>query len=190
VAIVPIYANHDDRTRVLAVASKLHDACVDAGIRARLDDRDQHRPGFKFSDWEMKGVPVRIEIGPKDVDAATAVLVARTGGGKHSVPVDDVATRTGGLLDEVQAALVAEARDLRERNTHEAGDYTTLRSGLVDQGGFWVSAWCGDHTCEQRVTDDTRATIRVLPLETEEPGAVCAVCGRPGTERATWGRAY
>ena len=190
VAIVPIYANDDDRTRVLAVASKLHDACVDVGIRARLDDRDHHRPGFKFSDWEMKGVPVRIEIGPKDVDAGTPVLAARTGGEKHSVPVDDVAARTGALLDEVQAALVAEARKLRERNTHEAGDYTTLRSGLVDQGGFWGAAWCGDRACEQRVTEDTRATIRVLPVETEDPGAVCAVCGRPGTERATWGRAY
>ena len=190
VAIVPIYSNKDERSRVLQVASKLRDACARAGLSTRLDDRDQHRPGFKFSDWEMKGVPVRVEVGPKDIDSDSAVLVPRTGGDKRSVSIDDIVASTGALLDTVQADLFAEARALRERNTHQANDYAALRTGLLDQGGFWVAPWCGSRECEQRVTDDTRATIRVLPLETEDPGAPCAVCGQPGVERATWGRAY
>jgi prolyl-tRNA synthetase len=190
VAIVPIYSDSAERSRVLEVASKLRDACAGAGLSTRLDDRDQHRPGFKFSEWEMKGVPVRMEIGPKDVESDIAVLVARTGGDKRSVRIDDIVARTGALLDTVQADLVAQARDLRDRNTHEANDYNHLRSGLLDRGGFWIAPWCGDRACEERVTEDTRATIRVLPLEVEDPDAPCAVCGRPGLERATWGRAY
>jgi prolyl-tRNA synthetase len=190
VAIVPIYSSADERSRVLEVASKLRDACAGAGFRTRLDDRDHHRPGFKFSEWEMKGVPARVEIGPKDVDSDSAVLVPRTGGDKRTVPLDDIVASAGALLDTVQSDLAAEARAMRERNTHEANDYAALRTGLLDQGGFWIAPWCGSRLCEERVTNDTRATIRVLPLETEDPGAPCAVCGQPGVERATWGRAY
>jgi prolyl-tRNA synthetase len=118
------------------------------------------------------------------------VLVARPGGGKQARPVHEAVTTMPSTLDAVQVELWEQARDFRDRNTHAAADYGTLRSGLTEQGGFWKAAWCGDRACEARVTEDTRATIRVLPLRPEEPEGACAVCGATGVERATWGRAY
>ena len=190
VAIVPIYSSDDDKGAVMEMAAKVRDGCAGSGVRATIDDREQHRPGFKFSDWELKGVPVRVEIGPREVEAERVVLVARTGGGKQARAVHEAVTTMPSTLDAVQVELWEQARDFRDRNTHAAADYATLRSGLTEQGGFWTAAWCGDRGCEARVTEDTRATIRVLPLLPEEPDGACVVCGATGVERATWGRAY
>jgi prolyl-tRNA synthetase len=93
-------------------------------------------------------------------------------------------------LDASQAALLADATAFRDANTHEAPDFDTLKEGVEAEGGFWVGSWCADAACEEKVTAETKATIRVLPLEREDPGAGCLVCGRPGTERATWAKAY
>jgi prolyl-tRNA synthetase len=190
VAIVPIYSSESDKGTVLEAAAKVRDACVGNGIRATLDDRDQHRPGFKFSEWELKGVPVRVEIGPKDVTAEQVVVVRRTTGEREIVPSREASSNMAATLDGVQRDLFGQAREFRERNSHEAATYDELRAGLLQAGGFWSATWCGRPECEQRVTADTRATIRVLPLEQQDPGAPCTVCGRPSVERATWGRAY
>jgi prolyl-tRNA synthetase len=101
-----------------------------------------------------------------------------------------VAADMAGLLEEAQRALYADALAFREANTHEITDYDSFAEGIEAELGFWRGAWCGDPACEEKVTVETKATIRVLPLEAVDPGAPCSVCGRPGTELATWARAY
>jgi prolyl-tRNA synthetase len=190
VVIVPIYRSDEERVRVLEVADKIKSDLVANSIKAKLDDRDQHRPGFKFSEWELKGVPIRIEIGPRDVEADQVVVADRVGGGKETVAVGDVVSGMAARLDSVQQALFESARAFREENTHEAASYDELVAGIEESGGFWIGPWCGEFSCEEKVTAASKATIRTLPLEHEDPGAACLVCGRPGVERATWARAY
>ena len=188
--IIPIYRNDDERGAVLVAADKAKAALVGNGIRVRIDDRDQHRPGYKFSEWELKGVPIRLEIGPKDVEADQVVAVDRVSGEKKNMSSNQVTNQMVAILDGIQKALFADALAFRTANSHDASDYETLRAGLTDEGGFWTGPWCGDVACEHKVSAETSATIRVLPLENEDPGAPCTVCGRPGTERATWAKAY
>ncbi|HEV2756137.1 MAG TPA: proline--tRNA ligase [Actinomycetota bacterium] len=190
VVVVPIYRTDEEQGSVLGTAGKIRDALAGAGIRVRVDDRDQYRPGFKFSEWELKGVPLRVEIGPRDVAAGQVTVASRIGGEKQQVGIDDAIATMRQRLDDAQEALYADALAFREANTHEVSDFETLKEGVDAEGGFWVGPWCGDPACEERVTAETKATIRVLPLEQEDPGAGCTVCGRPGTERATWAKAY
>jgi prolyl-tRNA synthetase len=188
--IVPIYSTEEERTRVIDVAIKVRDACARSGVRIKLDDRDQHRPGYKFSEWELKGVPVRVEIGPRDVERGQVTVAVRTGTDKESSSVEETVADMPALLERVQKELFSDARSFLDANTHEAADYDALRAGLLEQEGFWVGSWCGRLACEERVTQDTRATIRVLPLRRSDPGAPCTVCGQRGEELATWARAY
>ena len=190
VVIVPIYRSDDEAGAVLPVARSLSDTLSGDGIRSRVDDRDQHRPGFKFSEWELKGVPVRIEIGPRDVAAGQVVVVARTPGEKRTMPVGEASSTMTSMLRDIQQELYDDALSFRDANTHDAHDYDELRAGLEAEAGFWVGAWCGDTACEQKVSQDTKATVRFLPLDPEDPGAACVVCGRPGVDKAAWARSY
>jgi prolyl-tRNA synthetase len=190
VVIVPIYSRDEDKAAVLEVAAKVRDACAGNGMRVRLDDRDQHRPGYKFTEWELKGVPVRVEIGPQEVERDAIVLVRRTSGERQSRPVHEAIAGMAALLEDVRRELYEDARNFRDSNSHAASDYDELRAGLVGAGGFWTGPWCGRVECERRVTEDTKATIRVLPVRREDPGGPCAVCREPGAERATWARSY
>ncbi|MDQ4143942.1 MAG: proline--tRNA ligase [Actinomycetota bacterium] len=190
VVIVPIYRTDDEQSSVVRVADKLREELRTGGLRVKVDDRDQHRPGFKFSEWELKGVPLRIEIGPRDLENGQVVVADRVSGEKQSFPLDSVAGEMPRLLESSHEALRADAVAFRDGNMHEASDLQTLAEGVEAEGGFWVGSWCGDPSCEEKVTGDTKATIRVLPLEPEDPAASCIVCGKPGTERATWARSY
>jgi prolyl-tRNA synthetase len=190
VAIVPIYRSDAERAAVLGIAEPLHGDLAAQGIRVRLDDRDQHRPGFKFAEWELKGVPVRVELGPRDVEAARATVVSRVNGSKDEVPLAELAGSMSERLASVQAALFADALAYREANTHEITSYDAFAAGVEEQGGFWIGAWCGDATCEADVAARTKASIRFLPLEPTDPHAACIACGNPGVDVATWARAY
>jgi prolyl-tRNA synthetase len=190
VAIVPIYRSDEERASVLEVAENLRAGLHANGVRVRLDDRDQHRPGFKFAEWELKGVPVRIELGPRDVAANQAVLASRLGGGKETVALDGIVDGMAERLASVQRDLFADAVAYREANTHEITSFQDFARGVEEQGGFWVGAWCADDACEADVAAKTKATIRVLPFEPEDPGAPCVNCGQPGVDTATWARAY
>ena len=190
VVIVPIYRSDDEAGAVLPVARSLSDKLAGDGLRSRVDDRDQHRPGFKFSEWELKGVPVRIEIGPRDVAAGQVVVVSRTSGEKATLPVGEASSTMASRLKDIQRELYEDALSFRDAHTHDAHDYDELRAGLEAEGGFWVGAWCGDTACEQKISQDTKATVRFLPLEPEDPGAACVVCGRPGVDKAAWARSY
>ncbi len=190
VAIVPIYRSDDERASVLGVAEKLRADLADRGMRVRLDDRDQHRPGFKFAEWELKGVPLRIELGPRDVAADRVVMASRLGGDKEEVALDAVADGMAERLATVQRELYADALAYREANTHPITSFDEFAAGVEEHGGFWIGAWCGDGSCEAEVAAGTKATIRFLPIEPTDPGGPCMHCGKPGVDVATWARAY
>jgi prolyl-tRNA synthetase len=190
VVIVPIYRSDEERGGVLEVANKVRDSLAGDGVRVRLDDRDQHRPGYKFSEWELKGVPLRIEIGPRDVDADQVVVAHRVSGEKVTHSTSEAIASVSSLLDDAQRALYDDSRRFQDDNTHEIEDYDSFRDGIEAEGGFWRGSWCGDEACEDRVKADTSATIRVLPIDVEDPDAPCSVCGKPGAEKATWAKAY
>jgi prolyl-tRNA synthetase len=185
--IVPIYRTDDERTRVLEAAGKLRDRLP---VRAHLDDRDDVRPGFKFNDWELKGVPVRIELGPRDLEAEQAVVARRDTGDKETQSLDGVAERVDELMHDVQRSLQAQARDFRETYTFHPSSYDEMRGLLDDPGGFMVALWCGRAECEAKVKADTKATIRFLRLEPGGDFGRCIVCGEQATEEAAWAQAY
>ena len=190
VAIVPIHRSDEDRASVLAVADRLRADLAGQGIRVRLDDRDQHRPGYKFAEWELKGVPVRIELGPRDVAAGRVVVASRLGGDKEEVELAEASAGMAARLASVQRDLYADALAYREANTHEITSFDAFAAGLEEQGGFWIGAWCGEASCEAEIAARTKATIRFLPIEPTDPAADCMHCGKPGIDVAHWARAY
>ena len=189
VAIVPIFRNDEEKSRVVEAASGIAADLRGVGIRSHLDDREELRPGFKFADWELRGVPIRIEIGPRDLDGGVATIARRDGGDKQTLGLSELTKRIPDWLDEMQRRLFADAQSFRDANSFEAKDYDELRQ-MLEAGGFVTGPWCGSEGCETKVKDDTKATIRYLPLDPVEPRGDCAVCGQKATEEATWAQAY
>jgi prolyl-tRNA synthetase len=196
VMIVPIPGKTDDETSSVAAAAEKLRAAIGARswrgvpVRVKLDDRDDLRPGYKFADSELRGIPLRLDLGFRDLQAGHVTVRRRDTGEKLELGLDGAAEQVDELLDAVQAGLFADAVAFREANSHRVSSYDELRQVIADQGGFVTGAWCGDPECEAKVKADTKATIRFLPLDQEDPGAPCVVCGRPGTELATWAIAY
>jgi prolyl-tRNA synthetase len=190
VAVVPIYRSDEERQAVLGVAESLRADLAAAGVRVRLDDRDQHRPGYKFAEWELKGVPVRIEIGPRDVQAGRVIVASRLGGDRQEVALADIVSGMPDRLADIQSALFGDALAFRDANTHEIASFESFAEGLNERGGFWTGPWCANADCEAEISAKTKATIRLLPIEPREPGSACMHCGRPGVDTATWARAY
>ncbi len=191
VVIVPI-GREDERAAVLQVAEAVAGELRGAGVRVRLDDRAELRPGFKFNEWELKGVPVRIELGSRDLAAAAVTVARRDKPAKEQVPLARAADAVGELLLDVQASLFQDAVEERERRTlRDPGGYDELVEYLREARGFAVAPWCGDAACEARVKADSSATIRCLPLDAEpaKPGA-CICCGKGAVTTATWAQAY
>ena len=190
VVIVPIYRSDEEREEVAGAVAPLAAALKAAGIRVRTDDREEHRPGYKFNEWELKGVPVRLEIGPKDLARGEVVLYRRDLRRKSPVPIEGLAEHIPGVLDGIQDELFAEALAFRESHTFRPSSYEELRALIKDPGGFVEAPWCGRPACEDRVKADTKATIRALPLDPVPVGGECIVCGEPATELAIWAQAY
>ncbi len=189
-AIVPIF-KADTKAAVVGFAAKLRDSLAADGVRVVLDDDDQNTPGWKFSEYELQGVPVRIECGPRDIEKGQVVVARRDTGEKAFVPVAEVSARVRALLDEVQKSLFDKALAFRRANTRRTDDYAEFRKLLESPGGFLESGWCGDAACEAKVKNETMATIRVLPLEPSVPsGAHCVACGKPATHLATFALSY
>jgi prolyl-tRNA synthetase len=191
VVVVPIF-REDDRAAVLEAAAGVAGELRGAGIRVRVDDREDYRPGFKFNEWELKGVPLRLEIGARDLAAGVVTVARRDAGEKLQIPLPRAPVAIGELLEDVQATLFQAARDERERRTlRDPGGYDEMIEYLRGAGGYVAAPWCGRSECEARVKDDSSATIRCLPLEAQLPdSAHCICCGRPPTTAAVWAQAY
>lgn len=183
--IVPIFKN-DTKEAVLGYATEIKESLK--GLKVKLDDDEQNSPGWKFAEWEMLGVPVRVEIGPRDMEAGKAVLVRRDTGEKTVVAKKEVASVIPRLLDEIQQNLFDRALKHQEENTHTIDDYDRFKEIFDGEGGFVVSPWCGAEKCEIKIKDDTKATIRVL--KEEEKSGTCIACGAPSTGAAVFAKAY
>jgi prolyl-tRNA synthetase len=198
--IVPIWRKEPEREAVAALAGEVERALRAAGVRVKADWREE-RPGFKYSDWELRGVPLRIEIGPRDAASGQVVLVPRTNrAAKEAVSKDGVARRVQDLLAQVQQILYDQALAFRLARTREAKTADEFRTLLTDPAGpyFVQGWWCGDAACEAAIKAETQATIRNLPLEQPERptggesqgSARCVCCGRPGAAWAVFAKAY
>ena len=191
VVIVPIFRD-EERAEVLGAAATVAGELRAAGVRVRVDDRPEHRPGFKFNEWELKGAPLRIELGARDLAAGAATVARRDTGEKQQIPISRLRLAIDELLGGVQAALLQSARDEQERRTlRNPRDYDEMIEHLRDAVGFVGAPWCGSTDCEARVRNDSSATIRCLPLEAQStrPG-ICVCCVRPAITEAVWAQAY
>jgi prolyl-tRNA synthetase len=173
VVIIPIFRSEDEKESVMSATNEVEKKL--SGLRIKVDDRTEMTPGFKFNDWELRGVPLRIEIGPKDVE-------------KSSLPIDSLNHQIPTILDDIHDNLLAKASKFRDDHTYDPKDYDEFRS-LVNSG--WVySYWCGDKACEAKIKEDTKATLRCIPLDQNIPDGKCIYCSKDAKQKAYFSRAY
>jgi prolyl-tRNA synthetase len=186
VVIVPIHKNEEQRRAVLEQTEAIRQSLVD--FRLKVDDREEVTPGFKFNDWEMRGVPLRLEIGPKDVEQGQVTLARRDEKGRTHAPAEGVAEVVRATLDEIQANMFTKAREFMRENTHDPTDYAEFQE--VVKSGWADVWWCGEADCEAKIKQETKATNRGIPLDQPGGEGVCIRCGDPARERAIFARAY
>ena len=184
--IVPI-AQHKEG--VLEKVTSIYNN-LNKNYRMKLDDRDNYSTGFKYNDWEMRGVPVRIEIGPRDLENNQAVLVRRDNGEKEIVELSNLNERLGTLLEEIQNSMFNECLKRMEEKTTIAYTLDEMLESLEKNQGFIKTMWCGDVACEDKVKEVTGAHSRCMPFEQEQLADICPVCGKKATKMVIWGRQY
>ena len=189
VVIVPISRGNWQET-VLPEALRVRDELVARGVRVMLDDRDAYTPGWKFSEWEMRGVPLRLEIGPKDIEKQQVIVVRRDNREKQPLPMDQLVDGVVTRLDEIQASMFDRAVRFREENTRRVASYEEFRQVMAGRPGFVVAGWCGDAACETTIKADTQATIRNMPVDASPPSGSCLACDRPAVVEAYFAKAY
>jgi prolyl-tRNA synthetase len=190
VVIVPI-PRGNWRETVLPRAQAIRDELVARGIRVLIDDRDTQTPGWKFNEWELRGVPLRLEIGPKDIEKSQVVLARRDTRQKSPAPMEGLGGHVAQLLDEIQQALLDRARAYRDEHTTETASYEEFMQIMDGRPGFVVSPWCGSAVCEAAIKAETQATIRNIPFDGgPAEGSGCIKCGAPATARAWFAKSY
>jgi prolyl-tRNA synthetase len=199
VVIVPIFKTEEERSTVLKAAKELKEQLRKASLRVILDEREGFSPGYKFNDWEMRGVPLRVELGPKDVAKQAAMLARRDKPGKEgkvSAPIADLAGTIEKLLADIQQSLFDKALAFRRAHTQETKDYEELKKAV--ETGFAFAHWCGHSDCEEKIKEETRATMRCIPLDqaavmghaSGRASGTCVCCQKPAKEKAIFARAY
>jgi len=195
VVIVPIWRTDDQKDAVMEAVEGVRRELVDAGVRVHVDNREGLTPGFKFNDWEMRGVPLRMEIGPRDVESGTAILARRDvlgKDGKRSVSQAGIARTISDLLVEIQDHMLVQATEFRDAHLHRANTYDELKEIVSD--GWALIPHCGSAECEARIKEETKASSRCFPLEENAEwnadGATCPICGKPAVGLAYFSRAY
>jgi len=189
--IVPIYKNDAEKSKVMEVADRVFKELKAAGIRVKMDDRDNVSSGFKFNDWEMRGVPARVEIGPKDVEKGSVALARRDRPGREGktfVSQTDLASTVAGLLVEIQDSLLKRATEFRDANIHTVNTYDELKEAVKD--GWAFAYWCESRECETKVKEDTKATTRNIPFNQPDEEGTCVVCGKPSKRKVYFAKAY
>ncbi len=195
IVFVPIYKNDEQKSKVLKKINEMNEDFKHKGVRTKVDDRENLTPGFKFNEWELKGVPVRIEIGPKDLEKNQCVLAIRHSGEKQFLPVEDVRTNIQKILNDIHNGLLEKAEKFLKEHVLETDDYDKFKKHIDNGLGMVYAKWCGDETCETKVKEDCKATSRCIPIDKE--GKVeeikdgkCIVCGKPAKFNVYWAKAY
>ena len=192
VVIVPIPRGNWQET-VLPKARDIRDALVAQGVRVMLDERDEYSPGWKYAEWEMRGVPLRLEIGPRDIEAGQVMVARRDTREKLKIPMDGLAGRIAELLQDIQRSMYERALRFREEHTTATSSYKEFKTIMEGRPGFVVAPWCGSEKCETLVKQETQATIRNLPLSgkpEEAVSGVCVRCGEPAVAAAYFAKSY
>lgn len=193
VVVVPIYKDDSEKTAVMEAANRIRQELSEQRVRVHVDDRDQYRPGWKFNEWELQGVPVRIEVGPKDVAAGQAVIARRDKmdkASKETVKLDHLATRVLHTITDIQQNLFLRAKKFRDDHTLPVKNYDELRSLMESDGGFARCFWAGDAEHEAKLKEAMKATVRVIPFEQTGEKGVCVMSGKETATQVIIGKAY
>jgi prolyl-tRNA synthetase len=188
IVIVPI-GRENWRETVLPRAKEIQQELSAAGLRVTLDERDE-RPGWKFAEWELRGVPLRLEIGPKDIEKSAVLIARRDTREKQSIPMAGLADKLRELLNDVQRTLLERARQFREEHTIRVNDYQAFKEAMEGRPGFVIAPWCGSADCEAQIKTDTQATIRNMPIDAAAPAHGCVRCNAPAIAEAWFAKAY
>lgn len=186
VMIIPILQK---KPEVMEACMKVKEALRAAGISVKVDDSDK-RPGFKYAEEEMRGIPLRIEIGPKDIEKGQCVLVRRDNREKSFAALDEVAVKAAEVLEQEQQDMFERAKAFRDSHIYDAHDYDEFKDIINNKPGMVRAMWCGDQACEERIKEDTTATSRCMPFEQENISDRCVCCGKPAKKLVIWGKAY
>jgi prolyl-tRNA synthetase len=187
--VVPIWKTEEEKSSVLQEVDRLTTG-LSPSVRVHADLREEVSPGFKFNEWELKGVPLRIELGPKDLAKGQAVIVSRLDRRKEAIPLAAIVPQVSDRLARFQRDLYQRALQFRTENTRVAKSYAQFKEEIESLGGFFEATWCGNPQCEATIKEETKATIRLIPLDgREEPGA-CLFCGSSAHTHVILARAY
>jgi prolyl-tRNA synthetase len=190
VVVVPIWRTDEAKAQVFEAAAQIENALKAAGVRIKVDRDEEHTPGWKFNEWELKGVPVRIEVGPRDVAAGQAVLARRDTGAKEAVSLEGLAQRTQALLDEIHQSLFDRALQFQLENSAVVTSYDELKDRVAANAGFSYIFWDGDPATEEKIKQETKATIRCIPLHDNDDTGPDLFTGKPVKGRVVVDRAY
>lgn len=188
IVIVPIYNNDEDKKRILDKAGEIKQDLESKQIRIHIDDRKEMSPGFKFNDWEMKGVPLRIEIGPKDMDKQKILIAKRYNKEKTNLGFDEI-SKIEEILEEIQSKMLEKAREHARLNTVNITDYKEFKE-KISIGGFFNAPWCGNQECEDKIKEETGADIRVIPFDKEDNTKICIYCKEKSISIPIFARGY
>lgn len=189
VVIVPIYYSEDDAKKVKEKADEIEKMLLDKKIRVHVDIRSELTPGFKFHDWELKGIPLRIEIGPKDIAKKKVVIATRHNQEKTDLEIEKINGEIDGVLEKIQNEMFEAAKKILRERSISVNDYEKFKAEL-EKGGFLYAPWCGDEICEEKIKDETGAEIRVIPFEEKNQNAKCVYCGKSSTITPIFARGY
>ncbi len=190
VVIIPVFKDKDQLARISAVVRLLKKALEDKGISVKYDDRETHKPGWKFTEYEFKGIPVRVVIGPRDIDQGTVEIARRDTMEKEVLQIRDLETKVIHLLDQIQKNLYDRAFSFRENNTFRVDTWDEFKRVLDTKGGFIAAHWDGTSETEEKIKEETKATIRVIPLNNPQEEGKCVYSGNPSSQRVIFARAY
>jgi len=189
VVIIPIYHSKEDKENVLQKACQIKDSLSNNGIRVNLDDREQLTPGFKFNDWEMRGIPIRIEIGPKDIAKNQIVLARRHNQTKISLDIDGFTEKTLSELKNIQKEMFDAAKKILDERVVRVSEYQQFKKEL-ENGKMIDCSWCGNQTCEDKIKEETGADLRVVPFDGTQKSETCIYCKNSGTTNALFAKGY
>jgi prolyl-tRNA synthetase len=190
VVVVPIFRKPEERERVMKAVDNFAGQFKAAGIGFKIDDREQHSPGWKFNEWEKRGVPLRIEVGPKDLEKNQVMLARRDNREKTAASQDSLGQTVRQVLDTIQTSMFERAREFREKHSYRIDDYSKFNEILDGEGGFLWCHWCGSGECEEKVKEETKATIRNIPRDSSAEEGKCIKCGARSERRVIFARAY